>query len=371
MGIALIYYLVFWGAGFGTDLLVYRDGATQWLAGHDPYRTSYTPDHLNFTYPPFALIIFSADVWTPFLMTKWIFWGSDVVMLTCVLYVIRQYVGDKLECRWTSSLTWALGALLVLEPARSGMSFVQIEFFLMFLVVVDLFVLPARWRGVGIGLAAAIKLTPAIYVLALILRRDWAALTRAVVTFATCTAVVWLLSPGVSADYWLHEVFDPQRVGGVTFNSNLCWYAVVHRIPLSADTAESVWVLLCALTLLVGVFVARRRFASENDCHGVLCLALVGLLVSPISWSHHWIWVVLIPPALVGGRSKLPTIVQTMLWTLVAFAVVEPYWWTQGGLTAVAFEDLVPLWTMASLCVWAAHERRSGVSRRKYFFQSL
>ena len=62
MGIALICYLVFWGAGFGTDLLVYRDGATQWLAGHDPYRTSYTPDHLKLHSATlrFALIVFSA-----------------------------------------------------------------------------------------------------------------------------------------------------------------------------------------------------------------------------------------------------------------------------------------------------------------------
>ena len=174
----------------------------------------------------------------------------------------------------------------------------------------------------------------------------------------TCTAVALLLSPGISADYWLHRVFDPHRVGGVTFSSNLCWYAVVHRIPLSALDAELIWLVLCAVTLLTGVFVAWRRFASEVDCLAVLCLALVGLMVSPISWSHHWIWVAIIPPALARGRSKVPAIVQAMLWILVACTVVEPYWWIQRGPTAAAFEDLVPLWTMASLCAWAAGEWR-------------
>jgi alpha-1,2-mannosyltransferase len=283
-----------------------------------------------------------------------ILWGIDVVLLTCIIFIIRGRTGKEPVCGWLSSLTWALAALLVLEPARSGMSFVQIEFFLMFLVVADLFVVPVRWRGIGIGLAAAIKLTPAIFVLVLVLRRDWAAVKRTVATFAACTATIWLLSPGISADYWFHKVFNPHRVGGVTFRSNLCWYAVVHRSILPDHAAELVWIVLCALTVVLGVFVAWRCFETGNDRLAVLCIALVGLLVSPISWSHHWIWVVIIPPALTRERSDLPTMLRAMLWTLFALTVLEPYWWIPGGPVASALEDLVPLWTMASLCTWAA-----------------
>ena len=146
-GIALVGYLVLWGAGFGTDLLVYREGAAQWLAGHDPSRVSYTPYGLNFTYPPFALIVFSTVAWPSFVVTKWMLWGADVATLTSIIFIVRRRTGDEPEHGWLSSLTWALVALLVLEPARRGMSFVQIEFFLMFLVVVDLFVLPAGAGG--------------------------------------------------------------------------------------------------------------------------------------------------------------------------------------------------------------------------------
>jgi hypothetical protein len=88
----------------------------------------------------------------------------------------------------------------------------------------------------------------------------------------------------------------------------------------------------------------------------VIAVALGGLLVSPISWSHHWVWVLLVPPLLIGARGRaVPQPARSMLWGLVALTVAGPYWWWSGTVRA-ALDAVLPLWTFALLSVWGAVE---------------
>ena len=83
----------------------------------------------------------------------------------------------------------------------------------------------------------------------------------------------------------------------------------------------------------------------------------MGLLVSPISWSHHWVWVLLIPPMLIGPRrSDTDPVVRALLWGVVVLAVLGPYWWFRTGASSDAFEALLPVWTFAALALWGRAE---------------
>ncbi len=108
--------------------------------------------------------------------------------------------------------------MIVLEPARSGVDYGQIEFVLMFLVVADILVVPSFFRGIAIGVAAAIKLTPLFFVVILAVRRDWRSVSRVALSFVTCTGLAWLLWPGLSREYWYQDVIHPARVGAVALS---------------------------------------------------------------------------------------------------------------------------------------------------------
>jgi alpha-1,2-mannosyltransferase len=354
-------FLLVWGSHFGTDLEVYRDGARLWIHGHDPYSHVFTRYRLEFTYPPFALAVFSPIALVPLAVAKWSFWLIDVLAVASAVVIVQRSLKTGWEARtWLWALSWACAAMLLLEPARSGVSFVQVEFALMFLVVADLLGGSGRWRGLGIGMAAAVKLTPAIFILVLVLRRDWLSVRRAVVTFLALTSIAACLNLRVSADYWLRKAFDPSRAGGVTYPGNQCIFAVVHRLHMSSTTTTAIWMLLSALIVAVGVFVAHRCVQSDRPVLAVLCIALVGLLVSPISWTHHWVWLILIPPALVGTRRARDVVpsVRAMLWILVALSVLAPYWWVTSGPAETLLADQLPLWATALLVVWATAEWR-------------
>jgi alpha-1,2-mannosyltransferase len=178
---------------------------------------------------------------------------------------------------------------------------------------------------------------------------------RAVASFLAWTALSWLFWPGLSHLYWFHDVSHPARDGSIAYGGNQSWYAILHRVPFPANGSAPAWVLLSLATLAVTAFVAWRCLALSQKAFAVISIALAGLLVSPISWTHHWIWVLLIPPMLVGDRSPdVPRSVRAMFWGLIALTIAAPYWWFGHGIPADIFDAVLPIWTAAILVVWGA-----------------
>jgi len=357
-GSALLAYLAVFGPRYGLDLRVYRDSARAWVDGRNPYSLTFTGSQLPFTYPPFALVILTSLTWVSFAVTQWLLWLASVAAATAaVVFVLRDRGFTGRAPLWLGSLAFVCASMLVLEPARSGLDYGQIEAVLMFVVVADLLAVPSPYRGIAIGIAGAIKLTPLIFVLVLVVRRDRNSVVRAGLSFVVWTGLAWLLWPGLSRVFWHHDVSHPARVGPVTSPSNQSWYAVVHRPPFPATGSGAVWLVLALATLVVGTFVAWRCVQSQRQSLAVLSVALVGLLVSPISWSHHWVWVLLIPPMLIGQRrSDTQPVVRALLWGVVGLAVLGPYWWFRTGAAADVFQALLPVLTFAALAVWGSAE---------------
>jgi alpha-1,2-mannosyltransferase len=360
--LALVAYLAAFGTTFGLDLHVYLDGARSWAHGRDPYALAFTPSHLPFTYPPFALPVMAPLTWIPFAAAQWTTWALSVAACTASVVCMVAGPGRRRDgWLWAASLTWVCAAVLLLEPVRSGMDYGQVEPVLMFLVVADLMVARPPASGLVVGLASALKLTPLVFVVAFALRRDWWAAVRSVVTFAAVTGAAWIAWPHLSHTFWLHDVSQPGRTGPVAYPGNLSWYAVVHRSPFPATGSPAAWALLCVATLAVGLYASWRCAATGRLAWSVVAVAFTGLLISPISWSHHWVWVLLLPPMLVTGvRTGVARPVRVLLWGVVVLAVAAPYWWVDSGPVADGFQALVPVWTFATLVVWSVAEHRAA-----------
>lgn len=259
-----------------TDLKVYRAGGAAWLHG-GPLYTDEFPFWLPFTYPPSAAVLFGALAILPMLAAAVLLTVAGLVGLsvTTVLAVPGRYVA--IVC---------VAACLAFEPVRTTLKFGQVNLILMGLVAADCLLPRTRWpRGLLVGLAAAVKLTPAVFVLFFLARRQVQPAVTAVVTFAAATGAGMLFAPADSVRYWHTTIFDPDRIGGAEFLTNQSLRGALARLSLPS----SWWVVLVAGVLALAWLGARR---AREPVVALLVIAAAGLLVSPVSWSHHWVWIV-------------------------------------------------------------------------------
>lgn len=352
---AVLVYLIVWAHGDGLDLQVYRDAVHYWWAGGNPYIAVFTRHRLRFTYPPFAFLALSPLQWTPFPVTQSLLWTSSIGGGTGSVVLVLRDRGIKLTPPvWCGALALSCISVLVLEPVRSAIDYGQIELVLMFVVVADLLLVRSPYRGVLTGIAAAVKLTPLVFGIVLLVGRDVKSALRLAVSFCACAGLSWLLWPELSRNYWLHDLLLPGRAGNLGYAGNQSWNAILHRPPFPANGSEAAWLVLSLLTLAVSAFVAWRLVSRGQRALAILPVALAGLLVSPISWSHHWVWLLLIPPLLIPRRGpSAARAVQALLWGLVVLAVLAPYWWVTHGTGGDILGAVLPLWAFAALVVWA------------------
>ncbi|MDT7724503.1 MAG: alpha,2-mannosyltransferase [Actinomycetota bacterium] len=279
------------------DLEVYRHGVEAWWNGRNIYGKlppSAGGLDLPFIYPPFSLVVLLPFAVLPFSPAVVTLFVVNLLCLGVTLYVVARSVwqaGGTRGALAVSSL--ALPLVLFLEPINATFRFGQINIILMALVAVDCLVPKPRWaRGIGVGLAAAIKLTPAAFVLYFLVRRDFRAAITAAVTAVAASAIGFAIAPEASVDYWFGGLAGASKVGGVPFLTNQSVQAVVVRLGFSSLTTTVVWLVL-VLVLLAAVIAAMRR---ADPATALMVNAGFALLASPTSWSHYWIWVA---PALV------------------------------------------------------------------------
>lgn len=276
--------------GYHIDLEVYRLGVATWLAGGDmygPLPPTISGLPLPFIYPPFAAMVLlplEALPWT----AAWIaLFAASLAALAGALYVVARSVwpaGGPAGAVSVASV--ALPGALLLEPVFETFDFGQVNLVLMALVAVDCLTVRTRWpRGMLVGLAAAIKLTPGAFVLFFLLRRDARAAGVAVGTAAAATGLGFLVDPAASARYWFGG--PASGVSGSVFYTNQTVQAVLARAGVPALGAKAIWLVLAVVLLVLVVPIVRRAEPA-------LALVTVGgfaLLVSPTSWSHHWVWI--------------------------------------------------------------------------------
>lgn len=297
------------------DVDVYRMAAQAWrdgrpLYGEDWFATQIDGTVLPFTYPPIAAVLFAPLTWvslgTGTAVLTILSTLLLVVSLTIVLTGLRagaDAAGGRVPA-WSQRA--ALAAAIVAaaiwldaEPIWANFDFGQVNAVLMTLVIADCVPRRTFWpRGALLGVAVALKLTPAVFLLYFLLRRDRRAALTTVVSFLAATLAGFVLAFGDSWQYWTHTVTDTDRIGGATLNTNQNLAGALARLPLSEHQRSLLWVAGSLLVLALVVWAAQRVLRAGEPILALVCVALFGLVVSPVSWSHHWVWM-------------LPTVVVT------------------------------------------------------------
>ncbi|MFI9650769.1 glycosyltransferase 87 family protein [Streptomyces sp. NPDC052040] len=273
------------------DLRVYYGAVHTWVhhGGHlYDYRVPGTA--YGFTYPPFAAL--------SMLPMAYVGLGAAIVValllnLAAAALVLWFLFGPELRRHGWFGWTLAACALALFEPVRDTISFGQVNLLLLVLVLADARLLSAgrgRLAGAGIGLAAAVKLTPAVFIgLLLIARRWWAAAVATAVATAATLLAAWA-APGASRFYWTHAVWDTSRIGRLDYVSNQSLQGVFARLAAPAAPSHAAWATVVVLVLAVWVWRTHRAVRAGDWAGAFALTGLTACLVSPITWVHHLVW---------------------------------------------------------------------------------
>lgn len=384
------------------DVYVYWYALNNWFSGNSLYDWYALPDYkmYPFTYPPFGAWVLSPLTWFDYETAARLM----IMAIALQTAVIVALVGRSLGWSWGSAFAiapWV--AILVqqcLEPFTQSVGFAQVNTAMMALVMIDV-AAPPSWKGRGVasGLAAAIKLTPAIAVLIFLLRRQWRSAITMVATSLAVTLLSWVISPGESARFFFDAMWDPQRAGDAYYTSNQNLKGFVAR-ALPENTWSIAWAITVALALVTAVWLCLRiqaaatsvvtpHSASDDAAPGPLNAAApatgatvsaapaapagdavelaasdavaapdavattpaapvlpenlatlltaavimtLGLLVSPITWSHHWVWGLASVVALITVALRLKSApLAAVALVQGALFIMAPHWWFSHG----------------------------------------
>lgn len=319
------------------DIQVYLMGARHLMSAQ--LYSLYLPGvHLPFTYPPFSTLFFWPLTLMPTGVATVVWALINLAALIVIIAVTLLSVHPEQRADG-AGVPWALVGVLVgpavlLEPVMLDMSFGQINLVLVALILVDVttrvsvgqHTLP---RGMGIGIAAAIKLVPLIFVPFLLVTRQFRAAATAVVTMALCSLAAFSLNPSASVAFWTKYVNDQSRIGTVTYVSNQSLEGALERVThhlWSSLAMESVQVLVA----IGGIALAWWTWRTSSNLLAVLVVADAGLLASPITWAHHMVWIVPVLMWLWWGSDRP----RHARWWALAMAIlfyVAPMWIVAHG----------------------------------------
>ncbi|SFF43269.1 alpha-1,2-mannosyltransferase [Actinacidiphila alni] len=293
LGVSLAAFGLWWARHSVpmADLQVYRAEGAAVLGGRDLYAFRVTPWRLPATYPPFAALLFTPVARLPLPAARAACVAADLVLLAALVHLSLRLAGVRVR-RQLSLVLLGTAAALWLEPVFQTVIFGQINLAVAVLVLADL-TRPAGARGKGLmlGLAAGVKITPALLAVHLALTGQRREAARAAAGFAASAALGLALLPRASLDFWTARLYETGRVGKVWIVDNQSLQGPLARVLHTPDPGP-LWAAAALLTAAAGLAVAARAHRHGRPALGLLCAAVTALLVSPVSWTHHWVWCV-------------------------------------------------------------------------------
>lgn len=346
---------------FPVDMIIYREGVRAFMSGGEMYsEPMFAGDlALPFIYPPFGALVMvplTAFDWMSDVVAAGIMIGlSNLLILVCLWFVLRAVMtGIKPQVvGMATAVVWA--GMLLIEPVELNNGFAQLNIVLMALVVLDL--VPAnrpKWlpQGILVGIAAAIKLTPLVFGLYWLLRRDWRSILVAGASAITCTllAAIWRFDSTMEFFFSTLAGMGTSSEFGVntTYQSNSSLKGMLMRFAPDGAWLDAhgtiiniAWLMLALATIALGAWLMLRLLHRDLFVDAIMVNAVVMLLISPVSWSHHWIWLALIIPVFAWRASTIyraPGVLGAILVLWTALILTNPpKWW---------FGDSIDIWSL-------------------------
>lgn len=281
----------------GLDLGIYRSALDLVNQGKSVY-DFLDKDGNGFVYPPFAALIMQPIRWAPIkaVVLPWNAVQMATVALTVwalVRAVRREKEGHRSPVAWRDGLVAAAALLLaalsfpVLENLRLG----QVSVAVAALALIDACGwLPRRFRGILVGIAAAIKLTPLIFLPYYLITKQWANLVRASVTFVVCGLIGLVYDPAGSLRFWANpEPSGSEFIQGLV-HTNASIVGVIGRLGITGTANTVLWLLVGGALVLLALWRSRRHVQRGEFVSAALTIGLVSTVVTPKTWSHHMLW---------------------------------------------------------------------------------
>lgn len=330
------------------DAAVYREGALALVNGESLYAQPFDMGDISlpFIYPPIGAILFAPwgyfDFITVELAGNLVVIGSSLLLLLCLYLVTNAVLSgrDKLLAFTIAAISWPIA--LFAEPVFLNADLGQINILIMALVVMDLLPIKRRIpRGVLIGLAAAIKITPLAMLLYFLVKKDFRGIINAVISLLAFTAIGAVLAWENTKEFFSSTLLNLSAEGdsGVdtTFQSNSSIQAMLYRWWTSKADAEAsslptiLWIVLSLIAVAAVAYLMHQLFSRGLHVEAVMVNAMLMLLISPISWSHHWVWLPLWAVVFFVRYRQHRSHPKFLLWSgfilSVMLLILPPKWW--------------------------------------------
>jgi alpha-1,2-mannosyltransferase len=313
------------GMWMQVDMEVYRAGGLTVLHGMPLYDHGLVAS-LMFTYTPFAAIIFAPLALLPLVGTEIVY---TIVTLFLLLFAVARcwrWMGYRRDRSVVGIVLLVTVLALMFEPVRTTLYLGQINVLLLAIVLGDLLrTRKSNWMGVGVGIAAGIKLTPLIFIPYLLLTKRFTAAAVATASFVGTIAAGFVFKPHDAWSYWFGEKFaDVARVGDVWSTGNQTLRGFLARLVSPPQATQSLWLVLVVLVAALGMGAAMLAHRRGEELLAVTLVGLCSTASSPYSWSHHWVWFV---PLAIFVLHRALTTRKASMWVFTAYVFISVFAW--------------------------------------------
>lgn len=340
--ILLVYLLTQqYGPVMQGDLEIYRGAISYALSGQPLYDWVY--DHpsvhgLGFTYPPFAALVLAWLVPLDLVVAKaiWIVL-TFAVIVACLLLLVRTARATE---SMATQLAWTAGLaipVMFTDPFLHNLVVGQVSLFVVALALFD-HQLPRKWQGALIGMAAAIKLTPLVFVPYFLITKQWRQAVVSIATFVGASAIAFLVLPQASIAYWTVKLWQTDRVGRTDSTVSKSLLSMLTRLLGDGSATKIVWLVVAAAVTVLALWQASRSYRQADYLGAALMVGSLSVAVSPISWPHHQLWLVLVACWWLLQPGRWPKVLAGVLFAIFWCYPAYDDYQTVSGWLAVAVE---------------------------------
>jgi alpha-1,2-mannosyltransferase len=287
------------------DLEVYREAAHSLVSGRQVYEwLTDAPQYLPFTYPPFAALVGVPILLVPFRVVGWVWTVVQIVLLWFTTGLAFRPLLERAGTRRGLVQGLVAAVLIQLQPLQDSIRYGQVNAVLVALCLADVARRRVGWwpRGSLVGLATAIKLTPAVFWVHWLVLRRWRTLAVSLMAALSAAVVTTLFAPSASFAFWTDALLDPGRLGPNAGTANQSIRGALLRLA-PPQMVTITWALSVLVVAVLGYWLSARLDRLGEPVAVVAALGMLAFLLSPVSWIHHMYWGVVALGALLGdGR---------------------------------------------------------------------